>query len=152
MREAAAARDEAASIAASTDLSNLREQREALASKVASIRSRLNELSAEAQEVRSEHARAVKARQAAIAEAKEMNEKRLSQSYYQGTIPIAPSTPVGGGAGALKPKSRPSILSTRRSSGGRSQKEDSNYDSGGSAESSESAATASSKPTSSNTE
>lgn len=151
-REAAAARDKVASAAASAELGHLHEEREALATKVAGIRSRLNELTSEAQALRSEHARAVKARQAAIAEAKELSEKRLNQSYHQGAVPIAPSTRMP----ALKPKSGPSITTSRRTSGGggsrRAQKEDSNFDSGDSADSAESEATASSRPGSSITE
>lgn len=154
MREAAALRDQAASEVARGDLDQLRMERETVAARVADIQSRLSELSSEAQIARTEHARAVKSRQTAITEMKQLSEQRLNQSCYQGTIPSTSSLrDGGGGGGGGRAKSRASMTPGRNRSvaSRRLQREEYNYDSGESAESEESAATSSSRPASSTT-
>ncbi|KAL5103995.1 Nucleosome-remodeling factor subunit BPTF [Taenia crassiceps] len=153
MREAAASRDQAASEAARGDLDQLRMERETVAARVADIQSRLSKLSSEAQIARTEHARAVKARQAAIAEIKQLSEQRLNQSCYQGTLSSTPSLRDGDGGGGVRIKPRASVTAGRNRlvASRRLQREEYNYDSGASAESDESAATSSSRPASSNT-
>ncbi|VDK20509.1 unnamed protein product [Taenia asiatica] len=154
MREAAASRDWTASEVARGDLDQLQIERETVAARVADIQSRLSKLSSEAQIARTEHARAVKLRQTAIAEMKHLSEQRLNQSCYQGALPSTPSLrDGGGGGGGGRAKSCASVTPGRNRSvaSRRLQREEYNYDSGASAESDESAATSSSRPASSNT-
>ncbi|KAM7533005.1 hypothetical protein Aperf_G00000126396 [Anoplocephala perfoliata] len=154
LREIADSRDKVASISARSDLKALRTEHEELAARAAEIKTLLAELATKAQEARSEHARAVKVRQAAINEAKEQSEKQLPQSSFpRGGNPIRRF----GQSGAtrrqtlLASRSRGSSTGFRPPPSRRVQQDD--FESGASGgDSDESKGTSSSKQTSSNAE
>lgn len=153
LREAADSRDRAASISARDDLKALRKEYEELAARSSEIKSLLAGLATKAQEARSEHARAVKVRQAAINEAKEQSEKQLPQSSF--SRDANPIRRLGQGGARrqtlIANRSRGSSAGFRPPVSRRIQQEDfESAASGG--DSDESKDTSSSKPTSSNAE
>ncbi|VUZ52375.1 unnamed protein product [Hymenolepis diminuta] len=156
LRQAADKRDKAAAESATIELAALKQEHEELLSRMAEIQSHLAELATKAQEARSEHARAVKARQTAINETKEENGRQIAQSRG-GTNPMRrPGVGGGGRRGQQTPAARSNFSVFRPPAAKRVKRDElSNFDSpavASGAESDESRATSSSKPTSSNAE
>ncbi|VDO05083.1 unnamed protein product [Rodentolepis nana] len=154
LRMAADERGKASAESATIELAALRQEREELLSRMTEIQSRLSELASKAQEARSEHARAVKARQTSINEIKAENERQLAQSRSGANPMRRPGG--GGGRGQQTPASRNNLSVFRPPAAKRVKRDEiSNFESalvasGG--ESDESRATSSSKPGSSNAE
>lgn len=153
LRLAADKHDKAASESASIELAALKQEREQLLARSAEIQARLGELASSAQEARSEHARAVKARQAAINELKTENDKQVAQIRGGGLGSLTPSRRPGGGGGAGRRGQTPAtrFRGFRPPAAKRAKLEDSPAVGSGN-ESDESRATSSSKPASSNAE
>nr|CDS26636.1 fetal alzheimer antigen falz [Hymenolepis microstoma] len=156
LRIAADERGKASAESASIELAALKQEREELFSRTTEIQSRLSELATKAQEARSEHARAVKARQTSINETKAENERQLAQSRGGANPMRRPGSGGGGGRDQQTPASRNNFSVFRPPAAKRVKRDEvSNFDSSlvaSGAESDESRATSSSKPGSSNAE